>query len=101
MPLPLSCYTPKNDLPLTAGEEPWTDYSRWKLTYTEDGGHIWKYLNDEELKAAPQTTVEKYWLGLPLVRVNTLCTLSITHSIHFITGHQGFDCTYRRVVCCS
>lgn len=63
----MSCYAPI-DLPAT-GQTPFTDYSRWKLTYTDDGGHIWKYIqNDEELQADPPSTIEKFWLGLPPVR---------------------------------
>lgn len=64
----MSCYTPI-DIP-ASGEKTFVDYSRWKLTYTEDGGHIWKYLKtDEEIQSLPQTVLDKYWLGLPLVRV--------------------------------
>lgn len=61
----MSCYTPI-DIP-ASGEKTFVDYSRWKLTYTEDGGHIWKYLKtDEEIQSLPQTVLDKYWLGLPL-----------------------------------
>lgn len=36
---------------------------------TEDGGHIWHYLQtDEQLREWPQNYTDKYWLGLPLVR---------------------------------
>ncbi|ESK87947.1 lanosterol synthase, partial [Moniliophthora roreri MCA 2997] len=46
--------------------EPFTDYSRWRLLVSEGGRHTWHYLKtDEECKNWPQTTVDKYWLGLP------------------------------------
>ena len=44
-----------------------TDYSRWRLL-DERGRHTWHYLeNDEELKTWPQSTADKYHLGLPSV----------------------------------
>jgi lanosterol synthase len=46
-----------------------TDYSRWRLQ--DDGGRqTWHYLEDEELvKDWPQTFADKYFLGLPTVRI--------------------------------
>ncbi|PGH16342.1 hypothetical protein AJ79_01884 [Helicocarpus griseus UAMH5409] len=42
-----------------------TDYSRWRLR-DDRGRQTWHYLKtDEELKAWPQTTADKYFLGLP------------------------------------
>ena len=62
-------YAPLKDVPLT-GAEPMTDYTRWRLDVLDDGRHIWRYLHsDEECKARPQTVLDKYWIGLPLVRV--------------------------------
>lgn len=88
----MSCYTPIDNLPLT-GKTHLTDYSRWKLTYTDDGGHIWKYLSDEELQLNPQTTIEKFWLGLPLVRVNALSFNVVGVLIHRSRlGHETPDC---------
>jgi lanosterol synthase len=44
-----------------------TDYSRWRLL-DEQGRHTWHYLTTEEqVKAWPQTTADKYHLGLPTV----------------------------------
>lgn len=45
-----------------------TDYSRWRLL-DEQGRHTWHYLTtDEQVKAWPQTTADKFHLGLPTVR---------------------------------
>lgn len=45
-----------------------TDYSRWRLL-NEAGRQTWHYLkDDEEVKEWPQSTADKYFLGLPLVR---------------------------------
>ena len=44
-----------------------TDYSRWRLL-DQQGRHTWHYLTtDEQMKAWPQTTADKYCLGLPSV----------------------------------
>lgn len=44
-----------------------TDYSRWRLL-DEEGRHTWHYLTtDEQLNAWPQTTADKFHLGLPTV----------------------------------
>jgi lanosterol synthase len=46
-----------------------TDYSRWRLR-DERGRQTWEYLEtDEEVKEWPQSTADKYFLGLP-----TVCT---------------------------
>ncbi|GJE91138.1 terpene cyclase/mutase family protein [Phanerochaete sordida] len=59
-------YNPIHDLPAT-GKTRLTDYSRWRLSVTEDGRHTWHYLRtDEECERWPQTTLDKYWLGLPV-----------------------------------
>ena len=34
-------YAPLEDVPLS-GKTPVTDYSRWRLALTDDGGHIWQ-----------------------------------------------------------
>ncbi|THH19446.1 hypothetical protein EW146_g1727 [Bondarzewia mesenterica] len=48
-------------------KEPFTDYSRWRLRDTDDGRHVWDYLQtDEENAARPQTDADKYYLGIPL-----------------------------------
>ena len=44
-----------------------TDYSRWRLL-DEDGRHTWHYLaTDEQVKDWPQSTYDKYHLGLEKV----------------------------------
>lgn len=48
--------------------EPFSDYTRWRLVVNDGGRHTWHYLeSDEEIEAWPQTTVDKYWLGLETV----------------------------------
>lgn len=45
-----------------------TDYSRWRML-DENGRQTWHYLKDDEAaKEWPQTTADKYFLGLPTVR---------------------------------
>jgi lanosterol synthase len=52
-----------------ASGEQKTDYSRWRLR-DDDGCQTWHYLEtNEELKAWPQTTADKYHLGLDTVIV--------------------------------
>jgi hypothetical protein len=44
-----------------------TDYNRWRLL-DESGRQTWHYLeDDEEVKKWPQTSADKYFLGLPTV----------------------------------
>ena len=44
-----------------------TDYTRWRLL-DEAGRQTWHYLeDDEDIKEWPQTTADKYFLGLPTV----------------------------------
>lgn len=46
-----------------------TDYARWRLR-DDDSRHTWHYLTDDkELEKWPQSTAEKYYLNLPLVRL--------------------------------
>ncbi len=47
-----------------------TDKSRWRLL-DEDGRQTWHYLEDDkEAEAWPQSVADKYFLGLPTVRVS-------------------------------
>ncbi|RPB03477.1 terpene synthase [Choiromyces venosus 120613-1] len=47
------------------GNLPTTELTRWRLK-TEDGRQTWHYLKtDEEVAAWPQSTADKYHLGLP------------------------------------
>jgi hypothetical protein len=49
--------------------KPFTDYSKWRLLVSESGRHTWHYLKtDEECEKWPQNSVDKFWLGLDLVR---------------------------------
>lgn len=49
-----------------------TDYSRWRLR-DNDGRLTWHYLQtDEEMEKWPQTTYDKYHLGLPTVSQNAV-----------------------------
>lgn len=44
-----------------------TDFTRWRLL-DEKGRQTWHYLeDDEDAKEWPQSTADKYFLGLPLV----------------------------------
>ncbi len=44
-----------------------TDYTRWRLL-DEEGRQTWHYLEDDEAaKEWPQSTADKYFLGLPMV----------------------------------
>lgn len=44
-----------------------TDYTRWRLL-DDRGRQTWHYLeDDEDVKKWPQSTADKYFLGLPLV----------------------------------
>lgn len=44
------------------------DRSRWRLEVGQDSRHVWHYLKtDQQLKDWPQSTADKYYLGLPTV----------------------------------
>ena len=60
-------YYPALQVPASGNEE-FTDYNRWRLLVNDGGRHTWHYLNtDEECAQWPQNSVDKYWLGLPVV----------------------------------
>ncbi|CAD0112068.1 unnamed protein product [Aureobasidium uvarum] len=44
-----------------------TDATRWRLRDI-GGEQTWHYLDEEQAKEWPQTTADKYFLGLPTVR---------------------------------
>lgn len=49
-----------------------TDYTRWRLK-DDRGCQTWHYLeSDEEMEAWPQSTADKYFLGLDTVRLRHL-----------------------------
>src|SRR6266403_5866829 len=55
------------DIPATP-EQPFTDYSRWRLRDTDDGRHVWDFLKiAEDFETRPASNADKYWLNLPLV----------------------------------
>lgn len=52
-------------------EDQATDIQRWRLL-DQRGQHTWHYLEtDEEVKAWPQSTADRYHLGLPLVCIQS------------------------------
>jgi len=51
-----------------------TDYSLWRLR-VKHGRQTWHYITPEEAKSWPQSTPEKYHLGLPTV----LHSVTTTH----------------------
>ncbi|KAJ7050525.1 terpenoid cyclases/protein prenyltransferase alpha-alpha toroid [Mycena amicta] len=54
------------DIPASA-EESFTDYSRWRLRVSDSGRHTWHYLQtQDESTRWPQTSVDRFWLGLEL-----------------------------------
>lgn len=55
--------TPQNIL---AKSLPKTDYSLWRLKVSDGGRHVWHYLTSEQALKWPQSTEDKYWLGLSL-----------------------------------
>ena len=58
-----------SDIPVD-GRKSVNNYSNWRLKCADGGRHTWHYLTDEEARTWPQSTLEKYWLGLPTVRIN-------------------------------
>jgi len=55
------------DIPASP-EQPFTDFSRWRLRDSNDGRHVWDFLKtDVEVEARPPTNTDEYWLGRPLV----------------------------------
>lgn len=55
-----------------------TDYTRWRLL-DERGRQTWHYLQtDEEVEQWPQSTADKYHLGLPTV--NTPLSTTPAHN---------------------
>jgi lanosterol synthase len=55
-----------------------TERSRWRLL-DEEGRHTWHYLKtDKEMEEWPQTTADKFHMGLPTVFQGT----AQSHNIH-------------------
>lgn len=61
-----------------------TDYTRWRLL-DDNGRQTWHYLeSDEEVAKWPQTTADKYFLGLPTVRYSRTQAVSrILYAYHW------------------
>ncbi|KAL8825788.1 MAG: hypothetical protein Q9170_007662 [Blastenia crenularia] len=60
-------YSAKSEPPIASRdpEDPRTDLSRWRLL-DERGRQTWHYLeSDSEIESWPQSTADKYFLGLP------------------------------------
>ncbi|KAF4581561.1 Lanosterol synthase (Oxidosqualene--lanosterol cyclase) [Pleurotus pulmonarius] len=72
-------------------EIPFTDYSRWRLRLGEGGRHTWHYLKtDKECEEWPQTDIDRYWLGLPLVQSKKLITIKPAENA-FEAARRGFE----------
>ena len=53
--------------PVERVDDPKTDYKRWRLE-DDRGRQTWHYLHsDDELKQWPQTTADKYHMGMDTV----------------------------------
>lgn len=59
---------------------PATDLRRWRLR-TSEGSNRWNYISEEEAQQHPQSTAEKYFLGL--LTVCTVHTSSSTQCYHY------------------
>jgi lanosterol synthase len=56
-----------------------TDYSKWRLL-DERGRQTWHYLEDDEAtKEWPQSTADKYFLGLPTVITSVPINVILSH----------------------
>ena len=55
--------TPEHEL---AQSLPQTDFSLWRLKVSDGGRHVWHYLTPTQAKNWPQSTEDKFWLGLQL-----------------------------------
>lgn len=54
----------------TDPSQPFTDYSLWRLRYSDAGDQTWHYLSPEESEKDLQPIVDKYWLGTLKVRAS-------------------------------
>ena len=63
---------------LAAYDDPKTELKRWRLL-DDHGRQTWHYLtSDEEEKAWPQTTADKYFLEIPTVCLFVPCNFRLT-----------------------
>jgi len=93
--MPTSPFYHPVDVP-NSGKISFTDYSRWRLTLSENGDHRWKYLkSEEESQAWPQSDIDKYWLGLsldnPLPPPATDALSSARNGLHYLKNLQSDD----------
>src|SRR5262245_7542238 len=84
---------PPLDVPLS-GSQPFTDYSKWRLLVNDGGRHTWHYMNtEEEAESWPQNSVDKFWLGMPVVCRHTLESVEVLRTMILesarITTGQG------------
>jgi len=73
------------------GRQCFTDYARWRLHLGPGGRHTWHYLkSDAECKEWPQSEIDRYWLGLPMVWNNALHR----HARHLYDALKDSTSTY-------
>ena len=80
-----------------SGHQPFTEYSRWRLLVNDGGRHTWHYLKtDDECEKWPQNTVDKFWLGMPVVCPhvfpNSLSRLANSEPPRITTGQRSSLC---------
>jgi hypothetical protein len=69
------------DIPASP-KQSFTDYTRWRLRDTDDGRHVWDFLNTaEEIEASPPSNADRYWLSLPLVSFHSSSWALLKHSL--------------------
>ena len=72
------------------GDQPFTDYSRWRLLVNDGGRHTWHYLRtEEELVDWPQNVIDRFWLGLDTARIRK------TSFTSYDTNRLSFDRVYQ------
>ncbi|KAG9226875.1 hypothetical protein CCMSSC00406_0003452 [Pleurotus cornucopiae] len=72
-------------------DSPFTDYTRWRLRLGPGGRHTWHYLKtDEEISEWPQTDIDRYWLGLPLVSSEKIISIKPAKDA-FEAARRGFE----------
>ena len=79
MTVPLETYASAT---LNANTTPtFTNLEHWRLKVVEGAQTLHYLTTDEERKAWPQTTWDRYHLGLKLVKANLSFFISTTHDI--------------------
>ena len=68
-----------------------TDHLRWRMKNV-DGRQTWHYLeSDEQLKAWPMTSADKYYLGMDTVRFNGAISHVMMYVNNFDRAHINFQ----------